>query len=442
MVLIWFKWPILKLRGLLQSKIIKHFFIYSFGSVAQKSVYIFAAPIIMRLLSPADYGLLSLTNGFINVLVTCVGLGLRQFLAIEYFHGDERGKRSLINDILSIYIVFMIPVFILLFFNAKVIDQYLFVHSQCSYLIIVSLLICFFKFFTELFYQIMQYHGLAFTLASVQVFGELFMVSLSLFLLYFFGYGVIGIFISQFASVFVIFLLALFSYIYFSYHVVLGIGQSLKKSVWYVKKGFPFIPRILFAWILAVGDRWVLAKYSTMANVGIYSVADMFGQVFQMIVILPVTYAYIPPLLKKFAANRTQLLSIEQWNQRNMFICMAGLVLFVTFGFFLFKPLLCIIIPPRYHASFQYVWMLLMGYIFLLGTHFASTFLHFKRCVYFLVFALCIPAALNIFLNILLIPIFHIWGCVFATVVSYAAYFLITLLYNWWMQVREFKKLI
>ena len=424
------------LNSLFKSKVIKNFLIYSFGSIAQKAIYLFAAPVIMRLLSPADYGLLSLTNSFINILVTVVGLGMRQFLSIEYFHFDSRSKKGIVNDILAVYVLLMIPIFLLLFFNVKAIDKYIFVNGTCSALVTVGLIICFFKFFTELFYQILQYNEIALKMVSVQVLAELFMVSLGLVLLYIFGFGVIGIFISQLASVFIIFLLALYVYLSLSYHVTLRISQSLRKSFWYVKKGFPFIPRVLFAWVLAVGDRWILAKYSTMTNVGIYSVADMFGQVFQIMIIMPVMYAYIPYLLKKFAANKNDILKIEKWNQRNMFFSMISLFFLVSMGYLAVKPIIKIVLPPNYHIAIRYVWLLLMGYIFLLGTHLASTFLHFKKKVYFLVFALFVPATLNIALNILLIPQFHIWGCVFATIISYIVYFVITIFYNWYVQKR------
>jgi len=419
---------------LFKSKVIKHFFIYSFGSVAQKAVYLFAAPIIMRILSPADYGLLSLTNSFINIVVTLVGLGLRQFLSIEYFHVDSQGKKSMINDILSVYLIVMIPFFLLLFLNVKAIDTYIFVNHQCSTLVIIGLIICFFKFFTELFYQLLQYNGIALKVVAIQVCAELFMVSFALILLYVFGFGVTGIFIAQLATLLLVFLLALFVYFSVSYYVSLCSFFHFKKTFWYIKKGLPFVPRFLFAWFLAVGDRWILATYSTMTNVGIYSVADTFGQVFQLMIIMPVIYAYIPYLLKKFAADKENVCSIEKWNQKNMFLSMIVLFFLVTIGYIVLKPIIQIILPSTYQAAIRYVWLLLVGYIFLLGTHIASTFIHFKKKVYFLVLALCIPAILNIMLNIFLIPQFQIWGCVFATVISYIVYFIVTIIYNYYLQ--------
>jgi len=421
-----------------RSTIIKNFLIYSLGSILLKSISVFIAPIIMRILTPADYGLLSLVTSFINILVAIAGLGLRQLLSIEYFHCSTCKRKSIVNDIVIVYIAIMVPVFIFLFLNMRTINNYIFLNKAYASLIAVSLLIVFFRFFNELFYQIMQYRAIAFKLTVVQIFAAILMFSLNLLFVYSFRLGVLGFFMAQLISIVTVSLLGILFYFGQSYHISLCIAYSLSKAGFYVRKGLPFIPRMLFAWILAVGDRWVLAKYSTLSNVGIYSVADMFGQLFQFIVLIPITYAYLPPLFEKFAANKKNILKVEKWNQKNMLTCMVIMFVLVSIGYFILRPLVYVLIPQKYNQSFVYVWFLLIGQIFLLGSYFASAFLQFQKRIHFLVISLLVPAGVNILLNIILIPRFHIWGCVFATVISYLFYFVITVFYNWYIQKKCF----
>ncbi|MFC1842907.1 lipopolysaccharide biosynthesis protein [Candidatus Dependentiae bacterium] len=426
------------LKGLIfKSKVIKNFFIYAFGAFLLKGISVIIAPIVMRILTPADYGLLSLVTNFIAIVFTCVGLGLRQLLSVEYFHCDTIGRKRLINDIIAIYCLCMVPAFLLLFGGRNIINKFIFVKQASNHIITFCLLVACLKFFSELFYQVLQYTGRALKLTVVQVFAALILLSLNLYFLYFLNWGIFSIIAAQFASLLFVLVIAAFFYISDFYYAHLDISCSLSKSWWYVQRGLPFVPRVLFAWVLAVGDRWVLAKYATLADVGIYSVADMFGQLFQMVVILPFSYAYIPYMMEKFAKHKGCFLSIksiDKCNLRNMVLTMIALVIVVSLGLIVFRPLVYIVLPPRYHMAFSYIWSLLIGYIFLLGTYFASIFLQFQKCIYFLIFALLVPAICNIMLNLLLVPHFAIWGCVIATVISYILYFLITVLYNFYLK--------
>ncbi len=81
--------------------VIQNFFIYVFGALCLGGFSILLAPINMRILSPHDYGVIALINSCISVGVTILGLGLRQFLSIEYFHHDTAGQKKLINQILG-----------------------------------------------------------------------------------------------------------------------------------------------------------------------------------------------------------------------------------------------------------------------------------------------------------------------------------------------------
>ncbi|MFC1841638.1 lipopolysaccharide biosynthesis protein [Candidatus Dependentiae bacterium] len=411
-------------------QVIKNFFIYAFGAFLLKGIAVFIAPIVMRILNPADYGLLSLITNFINILFTCAGLGLRQLLAMEYFHCDTIGRKKVIVDIILVYVVAAVPIFILLFFNVTFINRFVFFNQATTFIISFCLIIAFMKFFVELFYQILQYTGEASILTGIQVAAALIIIVLNLTFLYKFNWGIFSIVAAQFTSIFLVLLISIYFFISQLYYVHLNVACSVKKSAAYIKKGLPFVPRVLFAWVLAMGDRWVLAKYATMTDVGIYSVADMFGQLFQMVIIIPLSYAYIPYLMEKFASNKDRLLSVDRWNLKNMVITMVFLFLAVSVGFVVCKPLVSFVLPQKYHLAMQYIWSLLMGYIFLLGTYFASGLLHFKKCIYFLLVSLLVPAVFNIGLNMLLVPSFAIWGCVIATFLSYLLYFLIIIGYN------------
>ena len=48
------------------------FFTYAFGMVLMRGITVLFAPITMFMLSPEDYGLLALANGFISIIAACL----------------------------------------------------------------------------------------------------------------------------------------------------------------------------------------------------------------------------------------------------------------------------------------------------------------------------------------------------------------------------------
>ena len=78
----------------LPTAVMARFFVYAAGKIAIGGIALIMAPIMMVLLSPAEYGLLSLIHSFNNSAVACIGLGLPQVLMVEYFHTTGIDQRQ------------------------------------------------------------------------------------------------------------------------------------------------------------------------------------------------------------------------------------------------------------------------------------------------------------------------------------------------------------
>lgn len=414
---------------LLSSPIIKNFFIYFVGAMLLRGVTIITAPITLNILSPNDYGLLALVNSFISIVTIFTGLGLRQVVSLEFFHSTLQERKILISNTISIYLTIMIPIFVCLLLTIPLINHYIFLNQASATIIIVSIIICFFYFFVEFFYQILQYQSKAKSITILQCTIAFVTLTLTLFFLWHLKLGILSIIGAQCIGMLLVFAAGLHCYNTKDCFKYLSFCP-LKKTAFYLKQGLPFIPTVLFGWIVSSGDRWVLAQYTTLHHVGIYSLADTFGQLFQLLILNAIAGSYLPYLLNTFAKNKPNLLKVEQQNQRIMIISMTTMAIVVTLGYFLCRSFLFIILPAKYHEAVTYIWFILIGYVFLMGTYFTSSLIQFHKKAYFLAFSICLPALFNVVLNIILIPHFGIYGCVTATLISYIFYFIITLLYN------------
>lgn len=423
-------------RYTLNLSIIKNFFIYSCGSLFLRVVSMLIIPLTMRTLSPTDFGTLALITSFIAIGNALLGLGLRQLLSIEYFHCTTIEKQYLlINEIIIIYAACALPIIMALLAAHSLVITYIFFSTISVWLYAAILMIIFFSFFVELLYQIMQYSQRAYNLTLLQISIALLNSSLTIIFLWHFKAGFASIVWAQLIGSLCGFAYAIRFYITHQINLFFA-HTNIHKAKEYIRYGLPFISTILFSWIISSGDRWILGYYGSMHEVGIYSIADMFAQVFNALVLQPWAGSYLPHIMKQYAENRDTLMIIEQKNRQAMVICMIIGALAIILGCMVGIPICRTLFPPSYHPSLQYIWLLLFGQLFLLGSYFCSCLIQFKKKRYFLAYSYAIPAILNMLLNIALVPYFKIYGAVIATLTSYFLFFIVTLLYNTHLQKK------
>jgi len=297
-----------------------------------------------------------------------------------------------------------------------------------------GLAIAFLHFFVELLYQLLRYEQRPMLLICIQIGSALITACCTLVFLYLLNLGIVSVLLAQVITLIIGTGIGIVYHRNTTYHYSTHIRITWHTVKRYLLYGAPFIPNTLFAWFLAAGDRWMLAEYATLHDVGIYALADMGCQLFQLLILNPWTGSYLPYILKNYAQNPTHLLAIERTNLKHMMLCMFGCIVCILLGSFSCTPLIMWLLPPIYHTAVTPLWLLLLGQICLLGSYFASTFIQFHKKRWFLSLGLCIPAFINLILNYCWIPRFGLSGCTYATLCGYCIYFIITLCYNLFLQ--------
>lgn len=407
--------------------VLKNFFMYSGGALLVRGSSAFTAPITMSILSPEHYGLLALLNSFVSIACVICGLGLRQALFLEYFHCSSEQKQESIINILKLYLLCATPLLVIGFLFRGHINQWYFSNQSSTGLIVLCLCLIFAYFFSELIYQILQYENKSLLLTSLQIGFTTLVITTTIVLLWYGNYGVASLIIGQLAGVIVVSGIGIW---YSLRCITTNLRVCQLPTAKYLAQGLPFVPGMLLAWALAAGDRVLLARYLTLHDVGIYSVADLFGQLFYMTILIPFSNAYQPYLMKKFAENHHSLMDVERWNRKIMWLFLPGVTLLFSLGYLTTKPIVYRFLPPSYQEAIPYLWLILFGYLLSVASYFPAALIQFRKKTTFLASAICIPALLNVALNIMLIPHYHIMGCVFATIISYGSYFVLMLFYN------------
>lgn len=414
------------IRSLGTSPIIGYFLTYCLGAILIRGISFFTLPLIMHTIAPSDYGIFSLLAAFTIITTAIIGLGLRQFLSIEYFHADMHKRHRLIHDIIIMYTGIAFPIIIALWHLRSFIMSIIFFNAITSYQFLGVLITTFLFFYSELMYQLLQYEQAAKLLILIQCSVALFIAGSTIWSVLYVRIGITGMIWSQTIGACIAATLAC-TYLYKYRHTV---HTHYMPARYYLRYGFPFIPGILANWILSSSDRWLLGYYTTMHDVGIYAVADLASQLFYVVILQSWASSYLPYIMKRYQEHPHALTTIEEENHHTMWTAMITLAIIISLGYPMGYFVAQKLLPITYLVSLRYVWILLMGQIFLLGSYFATAFIQYTKHIYFLAFTLFIPASCNIILNFIFIPHWGIMGSSIATLVSYALYFIITYSYN------------
>jgi len=407
-----------------------HFFVFACSTLLTRGISIVFAPIAMRLLSPADYGLIALAQSFISILSACLGLGLRQALPMFYFQKDAHEKSIFICDIIAMYLVCALPALVLLSTQIAHINAWVFLQASSYSVVMLCFAIAFLFFFVELVYQLLRLEQQAKTLTIIQLMVTIVTIACNLFFLYHLNWGACSLLAGQLLGMCVACISGVWLCSTIACRPTMQIKRSMRFMRTYIGYGLPFIPSMLFGMLLASGDRWVLAYMAGMHEVGIYSLANTLTQLVNMMILYAMMGSYIPHVLKQFHDPNADVAAIERDNKKVMWFCMVALFALLCIGFLSAKTVLYRIIPSTYHEAVDYMGLLLIGTIFYLGTHFLNCLLLHQKKSAFLGAVLLVPAIGNVLLNMLFVPYCAIYGCVLATTMSYAGYFCLTLWYN------------
>jgi O-antigen/teichoic acid export membrane protein len=495
--------------ALVPRSILKHFFIYASGSALLKCLSLGLIPLLLRVVSPEEYGILALAMSIGGITSHILDLGLRQYLLIDYFKRSATERLRLILDIIIFYTSISMPILATLF----ALSPWL-IHTMTDKPVhLMALCIVthvFFSFFAELFYQVLRNEQQVLILTSVQSVVTLGTMALNITIATRFHAGALGMLIGYITglatativgSIWLVLRLkkhmrdkqvaslqteqASESTIHtppihdnqtfpslshkntpayanqtsptldnqsFPKHadqtpptqtnyyspaypeknltVFLSIREHCRRGARYLPYSLPLLPTTLLSWVLSSGDKWILALYATLFDVGIYALGDTVGTAYHLLVLYPLASSYIPYLIQRYAAGQIPIQELERQNKKIMVITLCALTVGSMGAYWLGRPLMYWFLPAHYHPVIPYIPLLLVGYILLTGTYFLSALIQFHNKRRFLAYSLVIPAVVNLALNRLLVPQYKLYGSLYATITAYALYFGGMLWYN------------
>jgi O-antigen/teichoic acid export membrane protein len=390
-------------------RLLKHSFVYAVATVLNRAVNIILLPVYTRYLSKADYGALEILfiTSTLLVLVLQIGMGSALFRNLLYKTGGRR--REIVSTAhyfvigvglcaLSIGFIFSDKLAVVLF-NSADLARALRILFFCD----------FFLIYQAIPMVVLRIDQKSLKFAIIAGANFITAISLNLFFIYRLDAGIEGIMIANTVAA------AIFALVY---TVVsrqdLGFCFSRSELIDMLGFGAPLVPAALGDSILMLSDRYFLKFYCGLETVASYAVVVRISTVLALAVN---SFQMAWPAMLFSIAREEDASNIFA----RLFDYYLSVLLFITLALSLFSTELVRLLATKNLAEgAQVLPLLLLSFIFYGTYYYGSIGIQIQKKTYYIAIVMWSAVAVNVMLNIVLIPQYRMVGTSLARLSSYA----------------------
>lgn len=382
---------------------------YVSASVMTKGLALISIPVMTRLLSPSDYGLLSVFGALTAILGIIFGLGIQGAVSRYYYEKiDDFGSFFTINSLFVMVIGIVLGIGV--FLNRAFISDLVNIPVR---LLVFAIFMAWLSSSYTLVRAYFQASKQSLLLSRISVMNAIFSLILTI---------ILTLLLEENRYLGSVYSLLIFSFIFFlfSIYIILQIGtwsfntKHLKYSLVF---GLPIIVHLLSGFILNSVDQIMINKMIGSHETGIYSFAYKVGMLFQM-VIMGLNQAWVPIFYEKLRDDKYKEL---EDTARKLTYIVSGAALLIT----MLGPILITILAPKtYSAALSLVPLIVVGFIFQYFYFMYINYAFYAKKTSMVATITLITGLINIGLNYWLIPVFGYSAAAWTTLFTYALFFL------------------
>ncbi|MCF7806960.1 MAG: oligosaccharide flippase family protein [Candidatus Marinimicrobia bacterium] len=334
--------------------------IYGLGNILNRAITFLLLPLYINMMTPREYGALNLIYPFLALMNVVYMYGLDAGF-MRFFIPEKGEKRR--QEIFSV-------VYISILVTTSIITAVLFLSENALATLILgddpakdvfALAFVILAVDGLAFMPVLYYRSIQRPLRYVSIIFAEVVVNLSLNILFvgFYGWGLKGVLLANIFSSSI--------KLIFAFPAILkNFKFDWKIKLWkdILKFGLPTVPAVLFAMIVALGDRFLIKYFLGQETVGVYSAGYKIGMIMALVV-----------TAFRFAWHPFFLSIADQKNAKATFARILTLYLIIGSFIFLFVSLLAppvltynisgkAIITPAYEAGLRIIPYILVAYLF------------------------------------------------------------------------------
>lgn len=393
----------------------KQTLIYGTSTIVGRFLNFLLVPFYTNVFPPSEYGVVTLVFAYIAMFNVIYSMGFESGyfkFASTLEAGDEKENFThpfviiLLNSLLFSVILFSLSTPI-----AKIID----LQPQYASFVKYSVVILFFDAICWVPFARLRLQNKAVKFTVIKIINIVINVSLNFILVLGFKMGLEAVFISNLAASVVTFILLLPDVLK---NLKFTFNKKLFNELW--RFSLPYVPAGLAAIMVQVISRPIMQFLTDEATVGIFQAHYRLG-IFMMLFVAMFEYAWRPFFLNNAREPNAKELFAKVMT---IFVGFASIILIVL-SFFI-EDLIKIplthgktIIGPKYWSGVFIVPIILYSYL-MNGIYInLMAGIYIEKKTKYLPFITGLGAIVNIVLNLLLIPMFGLYGAAIATFASY-----------------------
>ena len=389
--------------------------IYAAASVAERTLGFLLLPVYTLYLAPSDFGLIALLTLTVNLSSRFITSPINGALTRFYYQPDFLGRRSeLLANLLALLLAKGAVVVVIWWLMSAELCLLLFEDLKWLPLVQAFGVLLPLQAVSGLFMTLLRLKQRALYSSLVQLSNVVLTVGVTVYLLAVTRLGVIALVYGQ-----------IFSH---AYRILLCAPSYLKGVTWSPDLGvlrqplayaYPLLVGGYSNLVIQAGDRYALAYFMTISDVGLYNFGYLFGSLVTLLLVDPTTKAFQPVLLRQEAQPDQQRVFVRR--SASTFYGF-GLLLVLALSLFSREIIMVMSSTPEFEAA----WVVVPIIAFSALQHGLGGFLGagimLRRKSFHSSGLLLVSALVNVGLNIVLIPLLGILGAALATLASYAVW--------------------
>ena len=385
--------------------------IYGSGTVVAQLAATIMLPVYSRVLLPADYGILAVVNVVVSIITPFLSLGLGNGLFRYYYEYDsEEERRLLVRSCLVPVLAISFTIIGLLWLSLDAIAGRLFTEGDYTPYLRVGLATAFFMGGSIVPRYTLRIQQQATWYVALSLGQLLLTIALGIFLVVVQDRGVMGVLYAGLIG-------AAFAFVVINAVTLrrVGVGPVSLPMTWRcLRFGIFLIPDALAAWTISLADRWFIERYTSRAELGLYSIGYRFGQSVQIVAVAPLEQAIGPYALSNLKRPDFRVLYARIFTYATLGASFVGLLIAVNGD-----NLVRLLTVPGYYGAATVIPLIALAYALELVNWTIGSALAFaeKPKLFFAVTLL--GAVVNLGANWLLVPQYGMMGAAYSTVLAF-----------------------
>ena len=382
---------------------------YGLAHSASRFIVIFTAPIMTRVFSPSDYGVIDLIATTVSLLTLILSMHVNGGIFREFYEVPEQDRGVLLFSGISPVMLVTLTVDLIAIIYAGKISDLIFstrIYTNVIQLALIQIPISIlFDHFLVLL-RFLQRPKVFLLISIIKI--SIYFICLLIFIVWL-RFGIIGVYLTTLASE----MLVLMPLLYIlSSNYTLKVDTNHIKNV--MKYSIPLIPSVFINTYLARASAYFLNAQAGLEHVGLYSIAAKIGSA-GLIAAEAFGMAWMP-----FAY------SIIMQREKHHIYDLALRVVFGVYGIIIFSSalfaneVLIIFTTEKYYPSYNLVGFIAMAQIMYYINTMISIGIRISKMTYFITIAQVLGAVAATILFIILIPRYGALGAALSYLIGFS----------------------